>query len=194
MLLIEAGCSGEQDPAVLAPGRWTSLLGSPFDWNYATEPEPGLEHRRIAVPRGRAHGGSSVINAMVHIRGDRRCFDHWLAMGNAGWGYDDLLPLFRRSERNDSGASDHRGSGGELAVSRCHDPHAGHHAFLAAAAEHGFGADVQYDFNLPEPAGVAGFYQRNILNGRRHSAAAAFLLPAMERPTSRSVHGRGCCG
>ena len=182
VLLIEAGCSGEEDAAVLTPGQWTSLLGSRYDWSYGTEPEPGLEHRRIAVPRGKAHGGSSTINAMVHIRGDRRCFGNWLASGNAGWGYDDLLPLFKRSERNDGGASDHRGSDGALAVSRCRDPHAAHHAFLDAAARHGFGADVHYDFNVPEPVGVAGFYQRNILDGRRHSAAAAFLLPALHRP------------
>jgi choline dehydrogenase len=156
-------------------------MGSPFDWNYATEAEPGLEDRRIGVPRGKAHGGSSAINAMVHIRGHRRCFDSWQAAGNAGWGYDDLLPLFMRSERNDGGGSTHRGSEGPLAVSHCLDPHAGHHAFLSAAVERGFRADPRYDFNVPEPVGTAGFFQRNILNGRRHSAAAAFLAPAMVR-------------
>ena len=131
---------------------------------------------------------------MVHIRGDRRCFDNWLAMGNPGWGYEDLLPLFKRSERNDGGASDYRARDGALAVSRCRDPHAAHHAFLAAASEHGFGADAQYDFNVPEPVGVAGFYQRNILNGRRHSAAAAFLMPAMLRPNVEVRSGARCFG
>lgn len=119
---------------------------------------------------------------MVHTRGDRRCFDAWRAFGNPGWGYDDLLPLFKRSERNDSGPSEYRGADGPLAVTRCRDPHASHHAFLAAAADRGFRADPDYDFNSPEPADVAGFYQRNILNGLRHSAAAAFLVPAMSRP------------
>ena len=71
ILVLEAGVSGEQDPAVLDPGRWVSLMGSSYDWNYATEPEAGLDGRRIAVPRGRIHGGSSAINAMVHIRGNR---------------------------------------------------------------------------------------------------------------------------
>ena len=189
VLLIEAGSSGEDDPLVTSPGRWTSLMGSQYDWSYATEPEPALDHRRIAVPRGRAHGGSSAINAMVHVRGDRRCFDNWLAMGNAGWGYEDLLPLFKRSERGDDGASDYRASDGALAVSRCRDPHAAHHAFLAAASELGFGADEDYDFNVPEPVGVAGFYQRNILDGRRHSAAAAFLMPAMLRPNVEVCSG-----
>jgi len=182
VLLIEAGDSGESDGAITTPGRWTSLIGSQYDWNYATEPEPGLAQRRMPTPRGKVHGGSSAINAMVHTRGDRRCFDAWQAFGNPGWGYDDLLPLFKRSERNDGGGSEYRGAGGPLAVSRCLDPHASHHAFLAAAAEQGFRADPLHDFNVAEPAGVAGFYQRNILDGRRHSAAAAFLAPAISRP------------
>ncbi len=182
VLLLEAGGSGESDPAITIPGRWTSLMGSAYDWGYATRPDPGLANRGIAVPRGRALGGSSAINAMVHIRGHRQCFDRWRALGNPGWGYDDLLSLFTRSERNDAGASAWRGASGPLAVSRCTDPHASHHAFLRAAEEHGFRADPLHDFNRPENGGVAGFFQKNILSGRRHSAAAAFLLPALARP------------
>jgi choline dehydrogenase len=182
VLLIEAGEWGEEDAAITTPGRWTSLIGSRYDWNYSTEAEPALAERCMPTPRGRVFGGSSAINAMVHIRGDRRSFDGWRALGNAGWGYDDLLPLFKRSERNDGGASVYRGADGPLAVSRCVDAHASHLAFLAAAEELGFSADPAHDFNVAEPAGIAGFYQRNILNGRRHSAAAAFLAPAMSRP------------
>jgi len=182
VLLIEAGGSGESDPDVTTPGRWVSLMGSSYDWGHATEPEPGLENRRIGFPRGKAYGGSSATNAMAHIRGHRLCFDAWQARGNPGWGYDDLLPLFKRSERNDEGGSDYRGADGPLAVSRGLDPHAGHQAFLLAAAHQGFRADARHDFNVPEPEGVAGFYQKNILNGRRHSAAAAFLVPALARP------------
>jgi choline dehydrogenase len=182
VLLIEAGAPGETDAAVTTPGRWVSLLGSQYDWGYATEPEPGLEKRRIGFPRGKVLGGSSAINAMTHIRGDRRCFDRWRALGGPGWAYDDLLPLFKRSERHSGGESAFRGADGPLAVSRGLDPHAGHHAFLQAAAQRGFGADAQFDFNAPELEGVAGFYQKNILNGRRHSAAAAFLVPALSRP------------
>ena len=84
VLLIEAGDSGEEDAFVTTPGRWSSLMGSQYDWSYVTEPEPGLSNRRIATPRGKAHGGSSAINAMVHIRGHRLCFDAWRARGNAG--------------------------------------------------------------------------------------------------------------
>jgi choline dehydrogenase len=181
VLLLEAGVSGESDPHVTTPGRWVSLCGSEYDWNYTTEAEAGLAQRRISVPRGKVHGGSSAINAMVHIRGHRDCFDAWEALGNPGWGYEDLLPLFKRSERHDGKVTEFRGVDGPLAVSHCGDAHASHHAFLAAAVEHGFRADALYDFNQPEPDGVAGFYQRNILDGRRHSAAAAFLAPAMTR-------------
>ena len=168
ILLLEAGVSGEHDPAVLSPGRWVSLMGSAYDWSYATEPEVGLEGRRIAVPRGKAHGGSSAINAMVHIRGSRSCFDGWRACGNPGWGYEELRPFFARDE--------------QLAIVKSDDPHEGHLAFLRAAGELGFAVDPRHDFNGPDPQGVAGFLPKNILNGRRHSAAAAFLAPALHRP------------
>jgi choline dehydrogenase len=168
VLLLEAGASGEMDPDILTPGRWTSLMGSAYDWNYTTEPEPGLEGRRVAVPRGKAHGGSSAINAMVHIRGSRSNFDGWRARGNAGWGYDDVLPFFERDR--------------QLAISRDGDPHDSHLAFLHAAVDLGFEASPLHDFNGPEPRGVAGFLPKNMLDGRRHSAAAAFLEPACRRP------------
>ena len=92
-----------------------------------------MEGRQIAFPRGKAHGGSSAINAMTFIRGDRRCFDRWRDLGNTGWGYDDVLPLFMRLEKNETGASEYRGGDGPLAVSGCYDPHAAHRAFLTAA-------------------------------------------------------------
>lgn len=181
VLLIEAGVAADADPAITTPGRWTSLIGSSYDWGYMTEAEAGLAQRAIAFPRGKALGGTSAINAMTHMRGHRRCFDAWRDSGNPGWGYEDLLPLFRQSERYDGDPSPHRGSDGPLAVSRARDPHAGHEAFLLAAADQGFRADHRHDFNVPEPEGVAGFYQKNILNGRRHSAADAFLAPARAR-------------
>lgn len=181
VLVLEAGVSGEHDPAVATPGRWTTLIGSSYDWGYETEPEPGMNGRRIGFPRGKVLGGSSTINAMTFIRGDRRSFDRWQARGNAGWGYDSLLPIFKRFERNDAGASEFRGADGPLAVSHCTDPHDGHRAFLAAAAANGFKSDARFDFNGPFPNGVAGYYQKNILDGRRHSTAAAFLQPASAR-------------
>src|SRR5688500_14358765 len=124
VLLLEAGGPTNNDPAVTTPGRWVTLVGSKLDWGYATEPEPGMQNRRIAFPRGKAIGGSSAINAMVFIRGHRLCFDRWKELGNNGWGYDDLLPLFKRSEKNESGETEYRGGDGPLAVSYCTDPHA----------------------------------------------------------------------
>jgi choline dehydrogenase len=187
--LLEAGASGESDPAVTTPGRWTSLLGSQYDWAYRTEPVTGMEGRQLAFPRGRAHGGSSAINAMTFVRGDRRCFDRWRDLGNPGWGYDDLLPLFKRLEKNETGASEYRGADGPLAVSGCYDPHPGHRAFLTAAIANGYQSDARFDFNRPVPQGVAGYVQKNILDGQRHSAAAAFLVPALSRP-NLTVHSR----
>src|SRR5688572_22394059 len=182
VLLLEAGGPTNNDPAVTTPGRWVTLVGSKLDWGYATEPEPGLENRRIAFPRGKAIGGSSAINAMVFIRGHRLCFDRWKELGNNGWGYDDLLPLFKRSEKNESGETEYRGGDGPLAVSYCTDPHASHKAFLAAAWQNGFKADARFDFNEPAPNNIAGYYQRNILDGKRHTVADAFLAPVLSRP------------
>ena len=182
VLLLEAGMPTNNDPAVTTPGRWVSLLGSKFDWNYSTEPEPGMQNRRIAFPRGKALGGSSAINAMTFIRGHRLCYDRWKELGNTGWGYDDVLPLFKRLERNEAGESEYRGGDGPLAVSSCYDPHASHKAFLAAAWQNGFKADARFDFNEPSPNNVAGYYQKTILDGKRHSVADAFLTPALGRP------------
>ena len=168
ILVLEAGVSGESDPSVLAPGRWVSLMGSSYDWGYTTEPEPGLDGRCIAVPRGKAFGGSSAINAMVHVRGSRSCFDSWRASGNPGWGYDELAPFLARDR--------------QLATVQGDDPHDSHLAFLRAAGELGFGVNPSHDFNGPNPQGVAGFLPKNILDGRRHSTAAAFLAPALQRP------------
>jgi len=167
VVLLEAGVSGERDPLVTTPGRWVSLLGTSYDWSYVTDPEPGLEGRRLACPRGKAQGGSSAINAMVHIRGHRDCYDEWKALGNPGWGYDELLPFFERSDA--------------LAISPCRDPHASHLAFLDGAHELGFDSDSEHDFNAPNPDGVAGFVRKNIDDGRRHSTSSAFLEPAMSR-------------
>ena len=182
VLVLEAGGPANNDPAITAPGRWVSLIGSKFDWGYATEPEPGLQNRRITFPRGKVLGGSSAVNAMTFIRGHQFCFDKWERLGNPGWGYDALLPIFKKSERHEMGETPWRGATGELAVSLCTDPHAGHRAFLQAASQHGYKADARFDFNMPAPVNTAGYYQKNILDGKRHSAADAFLTPVLARP------------
>ncbi len=182
VLVLEAGGPDNNDPAITTPGRWVSLIGSQWDWGYSTEPEAGLQNRRLTFPRGKVYGGSSAINAMAFIRGHRYCYDRWRDLGNEGWGWDDVLPLFKRSEKNEIGATEHRGGDGPLFVASCYDPHAGHRAFLAAAQQNGFRSDARFDFNQPAPSNVAGYYQKNILNEKRHSVAAAFLVPALTRP------------
>jgi len=182
VLLLEAGGPNSTEAAVTTPGRWVTLLGSPLDWGYTTEPEPGLDNRRIAFPRGKVVGGSSAINAMTFLRGHRLDFDGWRRGGNPGWGYDEVLPAFRRIEDNSRGASTYRGAGGPLRVSDCTDPHAGHHAFLEAARALGYPADPAWDFSVPQPENGAGFYQKNIRSGRRHSVAEAYLVPVLNRP------------
>ena len=181
VLLLEAGGPTNGDPAITTPGKWVSLIGSKYDWGYATEPEPGLQNRRITFPRGKVHGGSSAINAMAFIRGHQFCFDRWERAGNPGWGYDAVLPYFKKSERNEMGETMYRGGDGPLAVSMCTDPHAGHKAFLAAVAQQQYKVDARYDFNQPTPVNVAGYYQKTILDGKRHSVADAFLTPALSR-------------
>jgi len=181
VLLLEAGGPANNDPALTTPGQWVSLIGSKYDWGYATEPEAGLQNRRITFPRGKVQGGSSAINAMTFIRGHQFCFDKWERDGNPGWGYDALLPIFKKSERHEMGETPWRGADGELAVSLCTDPHAGHRAFLQAAAQHGYQRDARFDFNMPSPVNTAGYYQKNILDGKRHSAADAFLTPVRSR-------------
>jgi choline dehydrogenase len=181
VLLLEAG-GPPANPLIHVPGKWTSLLGSAVDWNYTTEREAGLGGRSIRWPRGKTYGGSSAISAMAYVRGHQLSFDAWADEAGASWSYRDVLPYFRRAEDNSRGASDYRGAGGPLAVSDTADPNAGHLAFLEAARERGFAARADWDFNGARQEDAAGFYQKNIRNGRRHSAADAYLTPALARP------------
>ena len=186
VLLLEAGGPWTGDPSIVTPGRWVSLLGTAVDWGYSTEAEPGLGGRAIAFPRGKIVGGSSAINAMAYIRGHRLDFDGWQRLGLDGWGYDQVLPLFKANEDNSRGASRYRGAGGPLRVSDCTDPHAGHAAFLDAARTNGYRTgSTSWDFFQPEHENGAGYYQKNIKDGQRHSAAQAFLIPIMSRRNLR---------
>jgi choline dehydrogenase len=181
VLLVEAGGPDNDDPAIATPGRWVTLIGSRWDWGYVTEAEAGLGGRRITFPRGKVFGGSSAINAMTFVRGHRLDFDAWRDLGNPGWGFDDLLPLFKRSEHNTRGESEFHGVGGPLTVADTLDPHVAHAAFFESARELGYEARPDWDFNGAQQEGCAGYYQKNIRDGRRHSAAAAFLTPALSR-------------
>jgi choline dehydrogenase len=147
-----------------------------------TEPEPGLDGRSIKWPRGKTYGGSSAIGAAAYVRGHQLDFDGWAREAGPAWAYREVLPYFRMSEDNVRGASAYHGVGGPVAVADTADPHAGHLAFLEAARGLGFSADPQWDFNGAQQENGAGFYQKNLRNGRRHSAAAGFLTPVLGRP------------
>jgi choline dehydrogenase len=180
VLVLEAGAGGD-DPAIETPARWVSLIGSPYDWSYETEAANGLEGRRLRWPRGKVLGGSSAINAMAYVRGHRLSFDAWAAAAGPEWSYRRVLPVFRQLEDNSRGSSEFLGTGGPLAVADTTDPHDGHLAFLEAAQQSGYAANPNWDFNGAQQENGAGFYQKNIRDGRRHSAADAFLAPARAR-------------
>jgi choline dehydrogenase-like flavoprotein len=178
VLLLEAGGPDKQKE-IHIPLAFSKLFKTPCDWAYYTEPEAALENRSLYWPRGKVLGGSSSINAMIYIRGHRADYDSWRDQGNPGWGYQDVLPFFKKSENQERGASEYHGASGPLSVSdlRCVNPLS--EAFIAAAEEAGYPRNP--DFNAESQEGF-GFYQVTQSNGKRHSAAAAFLRPAISRP------------
>jgi choline dehydrogenase len=178
VLLVEAGPADTLDNIHIPLGV-TALGSSAVDWDYSTACEPHCDGRRIPLPRGRTLGGSSATNAMVYIRGNRADYDGWREAGCAGWGFDELLPYFKRAEDNELGASEWHGAGGPLTVSECRCPNAMMDAFLDACEQTGLARND--DFNAAEQDGV-GHYQLTQRGGRRCSAAVAYLHPAMERP------------
>jgi choline dehydrogenase len=175
VLLIEAGPPDTNDN-IHVPLGYLKLAGTEVDWNYWTAPEPNCNGRRIPVPRGRVLGGSSSVNAMVYIRGNRLDYDGW---GIEGWAWDDLFPYFLRSEDNERGESEWHGVGGPLAVSDQRSGNAITPAFVEAGVEAGLARNE--DFNAAEQDGV-GMYQVTQRGGMRASTAVSFLHPAMERP------------
>jgi choline dehydrogenase len=186
VLLLEAG-GPDTNPLIPVIGQWTSLTGSDVDWNYATEPEPGLGGRSIRWPRGKTYGGSSAISAAAYVRGHQLDFDGWAREVGPTWQFREVLPYFVKSEDNSRGASPFHGVGGPVAVADTTDPHAGHEAFLAGARDLGFRADPQWDFNGAQQENGAGLYQKNLKDGRRHSAADGYLKPILQRP-NLTVH------
>src|SRR6516165_8957301 len=175
--LIEAG--GRDDaPEIHTPITFARLFKTKYDWDFATEPEPYLDNRRVYLPRGRMLGGSSSMNAMIYIRGHRSDYDEWAASGVSGWSYSDVLPYFVKSEANERGQDQFHGAFGPLSVSEGRSNHALIDAFLAAAKQAGYRENP--DFNGPEQDGV-GRYQLTQRNGLRCSAAVAYLHPAAQR-------------
>ena len=179
VLLIEAG-GRDRSPNIKIPAAFAKQFHTKLDWDFSTEPEPHVDGRSLYVPRGKSLGGSSSMNAMLYVRGRPLDYDLWEAQGAAGWGWQDVLPYFLKSEDDVRGASEFHGAGGPLRVSNQRSPRAGVDRRLIAASE-AAGIPRSHDYNGPEQDGVAMF-QVNQRDGRRWSAADAFLRPALERP------------
>ena len=175
--LLEAGDEDTQ-PEIHVPAAFPALFKSSLDWDLLGEQEPGLDNRRLYLPRGKMLGGCSSINAMIYVRGNRADYDGWAAAGHEGWGYDDVLPYFKRSEDNERGEDAFHGSGGPMAVSESRSMHPLVDTMLQAARQAGHEANP--DFNGVRQEGV-GRFQLTQREGLRCSTADAFLRPALGR-------------
>jgi choline dehydrogenase len=187
VLVLEAGGSDMRFYVQMPLGYGKTFYDPAVNWNYKAEADPGLAGNIDHWPRGKVLGGSSSINAMVWIRGNARDFDDWRDAGNAGWGWDDVLPAFKAIEDNQAGEDEWRGRGGPVHVSemsRFVHPLCGRYLRAAEAV----GLPVNPDFNGASQEGV-GVYQISTRNGRRMSAARAFLRPAMKRANVRVETG-----
>lgn len=183
VLVLEAGGTDRRFYVQMPLGYGKTFFDPKVNWNFRAEPDPGLAGNTDHWPRGKLLGGSSSINAMVWIRGQREDFDGWAAAGNPGWSYADLLPHFKAVEDNEAGGDAYRGRGGPVHVSDNRQRiHPLTRRFLAAAEAAGLPPNE--DFNGASQEGV-GVYQITTRNGRRMSAARAFLRPAMKRPNVR---------
>ncbi len=182
--LIEAG-GRDLNPWIHIPVGYFKTMHNPaIDWRYVTAPDPGLGGRRIEWPRGKVLGGSSALNGLLYIRGQAEDYDHWRQLGNAGWGWAEVRPYFKLSERQERGADALHGGDGPLAVSdmRAHRDLCDQFIEAAIAA----GIPRNDDFNGPDQEGV-GYFQLTMRNGLRCSAATAYLKPARRRANLKIV-------
>jgi choline dehydrogenase len=185
VLLLEAG-GRDVNPWIHVPiGYYRTIFDTRIGWGYQTEPEAGLNGRQIPWPRGKVLGGSSSINGLVYIRGQKEDFDHWRQLGNAGWSYDDVLPYFKRAEDQARGPDPYHGVGGPLSVGDS-ARHELVEAYIQACID--LGIPRNDDFNGPIQEG-AGYFQLTNRKGFRCSAAVAYLRPAKRRPNLRIETG-----
>ncbi|MDD9708096.1 choline dehydrogenase [Seohaeicola sp. SP36] len=179
VLVIEHGGT-DAGPFIQMPAALSYPMNMKrYDWGFQSEPEPHLNNRRLAVPRGKVIGGSSSINGMVYVRGHARDFDHWRDQGADGWGYADVLPYFRRMEQSHGGQDGWRGTDGPLHVTRGPRKNPLFHAFVEAGRQAGYG--VTDDYNGERQEGF-GPMEQTVYRGQRWSAANAYLRPALKRP------------
>ena len=186
VLLLEAG--GKDNWIWFhIPVGYLFAIGNPrSDWMFKTEPEPGLNGRALNYPRGKVIGGSSAINAMIYMRGQAADYDHWRQLGLTGWGWDDVLPLFRKQTDHFLGASEHHGVGGEWRIEAPRLRWDLLDAFREAAAQ--YGIKKIDDFNRGDNEGSAYFHVNQRM-GRRWSSARGFLKPVLNRANLRVETG-----
>lgn len=179
VLLLEAG-PRNRHPLQQMPLAFPRVaMGRIGTWQFESEPEPGLNGRRLAIPRGRTLGGTSSVNAMIAVRGNRRDYDDWAAQGLAGWSHAEVLPYFKRLESHWRGAGPYHGGDGPVRISRMEGPDLVWEPLLAAAEA----AGIPYceDPNGPEQDGISRM-ESTVYQGRRVSSARAYLHPAKDRP------------
>jgi len=182
VLLLEAGGPDNSIWIHIPVGYFKTMHNPKVDWCYRTEPDPGLNGRSIDWPRGKVLGGSSSLNGLVYVRGQPQDYDRWAQMGNSGWSWDEVLPLFRRAEDQEHGESEHHGKGGPLSVTDLRLTRPICDAWVAAAQAAGY--PFNPDCNGASQEGV-GYCQLTSRNGWRCSSAVAFLNPAKSRPNLR---------
>jgi choline dehydrogenase len=182
VLLLEAGPKDSNLWIHVPLGYGRLFKEKTVNWMYQTEPEPGLGGRTVFQPRGKVLGGSSSINGLLYVRGQHEDYDRWRQHGNSGWGYDDVLPYFKKAENQQRGGDDFHGVGGPLPVSDLTHADPLSAAFIEAAAE--MGIPTNPDFNGATQEG-AGFFQTTTRRGRRASTAVAYLRPARDRKNLR---------
>ena len=183
--VIEAGGSDNNFWIWMPIGYGRTFFSPKVNWMYQTEPDPNLNHRTGFWPRGKVLGGSSSINAMVYIRGQHADFNDWEKLGNKGWGWQDVLPYFKKSETNDAGGNSFRGNEGPLFVSSMSQQlHPLCENFISASEKLGFKRN--FDFNGESQEGV-GHYQNTVKNGLRMSASRAFLSRARNRSNVKII-------
>ena len=177
VLLIEAGRASH--PVSRLPASFALLIDNPLaNWRYRSEPEESTANREIPIPRGKLLGGSSSINGLVYVRGNKLDYDTWAQMGNTGWSYDDVLPFFKKMENYQGEVTDIRGSDGPLKVSEVSDRNPIYDGLFKAAEENNI--PLNKDYNGEEQEGI-GYTQTTIFRGERMSAEVAYLRPIKSR-------------
>ena len=191
VLLVEAGSRG-RSPKITIPAAFPQQFQTKLDWDYASGPEPGCDGRSLYVPRGKGLGGSSSMNAMLYVRGHRSDYDGWREdAGCKGWGWDDVLPYFLRSEHHEAGPTPVHATGGQLNVAPARSARKLTDLMVGAARAHGFPFRDEYNDGEPDGVCLSEVTQRK---GARWSAANAFLKPAIGRPNLTVATGTTATG